>query len=85
MAGLLDKRLWIVSGKGGVGKSTVSAALALPFGPAGRRTLVCEVNAQERISGFLERAPPRAPRSNSWRRTCGRSTCAPTRRCASTR
>ncbi len=55
MAGLLDKRLWIVSGKGGVGKSTVAAALALRSARAGKRTLVCEVNTQERVSRFLER------------------------------
>jgi anion-transporting ArsA/GET3 family ATPase len=55
MPGLLDKRLWIVSGKGGVGKSTISAALALRSARAGRRTLVCEVNTQERITRFLER------------------------------
>lgn len=61
MAGLLDKRLWIVSGKGGVGKSTISAALALRSARAGRRTLVCEVNTQERISRFLER-PPAGPK-----------------------
>jgi anion-transporting ArsA/GET3 family ATPase len=57
MAGLLDKRLWIVSGKGGVGKSTISAALALRSARAGRRTLVCEVNTQERISGLLGHSP----------------------------
>jgi len=53
MAGLLDKRLIIVSGKGGVGKSTVSAALALASARQGHRTLVCEVNATERISQLL--------------------------------
>ena len=60
MAGLLDKRLWIVSGKGGVGKSTIAAALALRSARAGRRTLVCEVNTQERISRLLGH-PPAGP------------------------
>lgn len=50
---LFDKRLLIVSGKGGVGKSSVAAALALLSAREGRRTLVCEVNTQERISPFL--------------------------------
>jgi anion-transporting ArsA/GET3 family ATPase len=57
MAALLDKRLWIVSGKGGVGKSTLAAALALRSARAGRRTLVCEVNTQERISRLLGHPP----------------------------
>jgi anion-transporting ArsA/GET3 family ATPase len=57
MAGLLDKRLWIVSGKGGVGKSTIAAALALRSARAGKRTLVCEVNTQERISRLLGHQP----------------------------
>jgi anion-transporting ArsA/GET3 family ATPase len=54
---LLDRRLVIVTGKGGVGKSTVSAALALLAARAGKRVLVCEVNAQERIAPLLG-APP---------------------------
>lgn len=54
---LLDRRLVIVTGKGGVGKSTVSAALALVAARAGRRVLVCEVNAQERVAPLLG-APP---------------------------
>ena len=48
----------IVTGKGGVGKSTVSAALALLAARAGKRVLVCEVNAQERIAPLL--GAPRA-------------------------
>ena len=55
MGVLTDQRLWVVSGKGGVGKSTVSAALALASAQAGRRTLACEINAKERISALLQR------------------------------
>jgi anion-transporting ArsA/GET3 family ATPase len=54
---LLDRRLVIVTGKGGVGKSTVSAALALIAARAGKRVLVCEVNAQERIAPLLGARP----------------------------
>lgn len=57
MASLFDQRLWIVSGKGGVGKSTVSAGLALASAQAGRKTLVCELNVQERIAPSLGHAP----------------------------
>jgi hypothetical protein len=47
----------IVTGKGGVGKSSVTAALALLAARAGKRVLVCEVNAQERVAPLLG-APP---------------------------
>jgi Anion-transporting ATPase len=57
---LLDRRLVIVTGKGGVGKSTVSAALALLAAREGKRVLACEVNAQERIAPLLG-APPSGP------------------------
>lgn len=57
MGALDDKRLVLVSGKGGVGKSTIAAALALRAARAGKRTLVCEVNAKERLSLFLEWPP----------------------------
>ena len=54
---LLDRRLVIVTGKGGVGKSTVATALALLAVRAGKRVLVCEVNAPERVAPLLG-APP---------------------------
>ena len=50
---LLDQRLLVVTGKGGVGKSTISAALALLAVRRGKRVLVCEVNAQERVAPLL--------------------------------
>ena len=46
---MLEKRLLFVTGKGGVGKTTVSAALGLKAAAAGRRTIVCEVAEQERM------------------------------------
>lgn len=48
--GLLDRRLLVVTGKGGTGKSTLSAALALSASRRGKRVLVCEVTARERVS-----------------------------------
>ena len=57
---LLEKRFLIVTGKGGVGKSSVSAALALLAARQGKRVLVCEVNAQERVAPLLG-APPAGP------------------------
>jgi anion-transporting ArsA/GET3 family ATPase len=53
MAVLGDQRLLLVSGKGGVGKSTLSAALALRCARAGLKTLAYEVNTVERISPLL--------------------------------
>ena len=44
---LLDKRLVFVTGKGGVGKSTVSIALGLAAASQGKRTIVCEIASQE--------------------------------------
>jgi anion-transporting ArsA/GET3 family ATPase len=52
---LLDKRLAIVTGKGGVGKSTVALALALSAARAGKRTILCEVGSQEHLSHVFHR------------------------------
>jgi anion-transporting ArsA/GET3 family ATPase len=57
MSSLLEKRLLVVIGKGGVGKSTVSAALALAAARQGKRVLVCEVNTKERVSVLLDARP----------------------------
>jgi anion-transporting ArsA/GET3 family ATPase len=53
---LFDKRLVIVTGKGGVGKSTVALAMGLAAAAQGRRTIVCEVSSQEHISRVFHRA-----------------------------
>jgi anion-transporting ArsA/GET3 family ATPase len=53
---LLDKRLVIVTGKGGVGKSTVALALGMTAAATGRRTIVCEVSAAEHTSRVFHRA-----------------------------
>jgi anion-transporting ArsA/GET3 family ATPase len=52
-APILGRRLHIVAGKGGVGKSTVSAALALVAARRGKRVLVVELGAQPRVGGLL--------------------------------
>ncbi len=54
---LSDLRFVVVVGKGGVGKSAVSAALALSLAGQGRRTLVAMCNAKERLSHLLEVKP----------------------------
>jgi anion-transporting ArsA/GET3 family ATPase len=55
MSSLLDKRLIVVTGKGGVGKTTVAAALGLAAARSGKRTIVAEVSEQERLSGLFGR------------------------------
>jgi anion-transporting ArsA/GET3 family ATPase len=52
-ANLLDRRLLFVTGKGGVGKTSMAAALALLAAKQGRRTLVCEVDAKGNLAEFF--------------------------------
>lgn len=54
MTPLLDRQLLFVTGKGGVGKSTVAAALGLLASEAGKKTLVCEVDAKGNLADFYE-------------------------------
>ncbi len=57
MVGLLERRLVFVTGKGGVGKTTVAAALGYFAAEQGRRTLLCEVDAKGDIAAYLETGP----------------------------
>lgn len=57
MASLLDKRLILVAGKGGVGRSTVAAAIATATARRGKRTLLFEANANDRFGEFFGTAP----------------------------
>ena len=50
----MDKRLVIVTGKGGVGKTTVAMALGLRAAGEGKRTIVCEVASQENASRMFD-------------------------------
>jgi anion-transporting ArsA/GET3 family ATPase len=51
---LLDRKLIFVTGKGGVGKTSVATALATLSARQGRRTLVCEVDAKGNLADFFE-------------------------------
>jgi anion-transporting ArsA/GET3 family ATPase len=53
MDGLLARDLVVVTGKGGVGKSTVAAALGLAAARRGRRTIVAEVARRDDVSRAL--------------------------------
>jgi anion-transporting ArsA/GET3 family ATPase len=54
---ILDRRLVFVTGKGGVGKTSVAAAVALLSAHRGRRTLVCEMDAKGSLAAAFDAAP----------------------------
>lgn len=49
MASLLERKLLVVTGKGGTGKTTVACALGLAAARRGLRTIVAEVGQQHRL------------------------------------
>src|SRR3954463_10635978 len=52
---LRDRSVLYVTGKGGVGKTTVAAALGLAAARTGRRPIVGEVSEQDRMSRAFAR------------------------------
>ena len=70
LSGLLDTRVLFVTGKGGVGKSTVAAALAASAARSGRRTCLVEVEGRQTMSRLFETEPwdfsERQFRPNLW-------------------
>ncbi len=50
-------RLHIVSGKGGTGKTTVAAALALALASKGKQVLLCEVEGRQGLAQLFDVAP----------------------------
>jgi anion-transporting ArsA/GET3 family ATPase len=54
---LLSRRLLFVSGKGGVGKTSVAAALAHLACRTGLRTLVCEMDAKGALAAAFDTTP----------------------------
>jgi anion-transporting ArsA/GET3 family ATPase len=55
MPGLLERRLIVVTGKGGTGKSTVAIALGLLAARRGLRSIVAEVSDQDRTARVFGR------------------------------
>jgi anion-transporting ArsA/GET3 family ATPase len=56
MQSLLDRKLLVVTGKGGVGKTTIAAAIGLLAASRGRRTIVVEVGEESRLPGLFDLA-----------------------------
>ncbi|MDA3645803.1 AAA family ATPase [Saccharopolyspora indica] len=57
-------RLHVVSGKGGTGKTTVAAALALALATGGHKVLLIEVEGRQGIAQLFDTAP--LPYSEEW-------------------
>jgi len=54
---LLDRQLVVVTGKGGTGKTTVAAALAVLAARQGKRVLICEMDAKGSLAAAFDASP----------------------------
>jgi anion-transporting ArsA/GET3 family ATPase len=59
MASMLERQLLVVTGKGGVGKTTIAAAIGLLAAERGLRAIIVEVGEQSRLARLFARAQPR--------------------------
>jgi anion-transporting ArsA/GET3 family ATPase len=57
MSDFPSARLHVVSGKGGTGKTTVAAALALALASGGKNVLLCEVEGRQGIAQLFDTPP----------------------------
>ncbi|MEO6606356.1 MAG: ArsA-related P-loop ATPase [Aeromicrobium sp.] len=53
----LSTQLHVVTGKGGTGKTTVAAALAMSLADEGKKVLLCEVEGRQGIAQLFDVAP----------------------------
>lgn len=66
LTGLLDSQIIVCTGSGGVGKTTISAAIALQAAAQGRKTIVVTIDPAKRLADSLgieklSNAPKRIP------------------------
>ena len=58
---LFDRRFVVVAGKGGVGRTTVAAALARAATRAGRRVLLAQMDSPDRLAALMGQPAPIGP------------------------
>jgi Mrp family chromosome partitioning ATPase len=71
---VLERRCLMVAGKGGVGRTTVAAALARAAQSEGKRVLVAQMESADRLARLFGLTRPLPTRSCPWTTACGRST-----------